>query len=105
MGTNDLILIGKIIKTSGITGFVVVQAYSEKSNRFIANEKFYIDNKPYIVENTKNSNKNHKVKFFEVNSLDEAKILIGKNIMQSEAMLPKKDKNSFYNYKKKEAIS
>ena len=98
MGTNDLILIGKIIKTSGITGFVVVQAYSEKSNRFIANEKFYIDNKPYIVENTKNSNKNHKVKFFEVNSLDEAKILIGKNIMQSEAMLPKKDKNSFYHY-------
>jgi len=98
MGTNDLILIGKIIKTTGIDGYVIVQAYSEKENRFILNEEFYIDNKPYKVENTKNSNKNHKVKFFEVNSLNDAKILIGKNIMQSKSMLPNKDKDSFYHY-------
>lgn len=98
MGKNDLILIGKIIKTTGIAGYVFVQAYSEKSNRFTINEKFYIDNKIYIVENTKNSNKNHKVKFFEVNSLDDAKNLIGKDIMQPESMLPEKDKKSFYHY-------
>ena len=98
MGSNDLILIGKVIKTTGIDGFLIIQAYSEKNNRFIPNQEFYIDNKPYIVENTKNSNKNHKVKFFEVNSLDKAKSLIGKDIMQSEAMLPNKNKDSFYHY-------
>tara|TARA_Y100000768_G_scaffold382203_1_gene362126 strand:- start:639 stop:1133 length:495 start_codon:yes stop_codon:yes gene_type:complete len=98
MGSNDLILIGKVIKATGIDGFLIVQAYSEKSNRFIANQEFHIDNKRYIVENTKNSNKNHKVKFYDVNSLDEAKNLIGKDIMQSKAMLPNKNKDSFYHY-------
>ncbi|MFL2664942.1 MAG: ribosome maturation factor RimM [Dehalococcoidia bacterium] len=98
MDSKNLILIGRIIKTTGIDGFVIIQSYSKSKIRFCVDQEFYIQNKLYKVEETKNSNKHHKVRFFNINSLENAKSLIGKNIMQREEMLPSKTDDAFYHY-------
>ena len=98
MVNKDLILIGRIIKTTGIDGFLIIQTYSKNKERFCVGQEFYIDNKSYKVQEIKNSNRHHKVKFFNIDSLEKAKYLIGKDIMQIEDMLPNIPEDTFYHY-------
>jgi len=81
---DDLFLIAEIKAVHGINGFVVVDSFSDFSERFYELNSVFLDffgsMKEFFVEDVKKFDGRFALKFKGFNSVDEVKFLIGKKI-------------------------
>jgi 16S rRNA processing protein RimM len=81
---DDLFLIAEVKAVYGTEGFVIIESFSDFSDRFFKLEYVFIEffglSKELYVENIKTINGRHAIKFKGFDSKNSADLLIGKKI-------------------------
>lgn len=96
---HKLVPIGEIIKPHGIKGELKIILYNEESRTLQKNKLVFLGENNFLkfkVEKTSYSLKKNRIKFFEINSKEDAESLRGKLINIYRSDLPDLKKNEFY---------
>ncbi|GCD78685.1 ribosome maturation factor RimM [Thermaurantimonas aggregans] len=84
MAKSEFVPVGIVLKPHGLKGHVVFKFYSASINYEDA-EHFFIEFKgaelPYFVEEIKKLPKGYKIKFEEINSLEDAEEILQKELL------------------------
>ena len=96
-----MIPLGQLIKPHGIKGELKVLFFNENSKSLKSNQSIFLkdlNNKvfDYKIENIFYHSKKNRIKFFDINTIEEAEKLRGYilNVLRSD--LPKLNKNEYY---------
>ncbi len=96
---HKLVPIGEIIKPHGIKGELKIILYNEESRTLQKNKLVFLGENNFLkfkVEKTSYSLKKNRIKFFEINSKEDAESLRGKLINIYRSDLPDLKKDEFY---------
>ena len=96
---HKLVPIGEIIKPHGIKGELKIILYNEESRTLQKNKLVFLGENNFLkfkVEKTSYSLKKNRIKFFEINSKEDAESLRGKLINIYRSDLPELKKDEFY---------
>ena len=95
---NDLIPLGKILKSKGLRGEVKVFLYNEDSNTLNKNKNIWIncnnEFKSFSIEYVKIFNRYRIIKLKDIDSIENTKDIIDKKLFVSRIDFPKA--NTFY---------
>ena len=96
---HKLVPIGEIIKPHGIKGELKIILYNEESRTLQKNKLVFLGENNFLkfkVEKTSYCLKKNRIKFFEINSKEDAESLRGKLINIYRSDLPELKKDEFY---------
>jgi len=97
---DDLFLIAEVKAVYGAEGFVLIDSFSDFSDRFSKLEIVYIDffgsSKKFVVEKIKTINGKYAIKFKGFDSKDSSDILIGKKIYVDNESAVKLSDDTFF---------
>ena len=96
-----LVPLGELIKPHGIKGEIKVKFFNDKSRSLGDKQAVFLEDKKnnlykYKIEKVIYSFQKDRVKFFEINSIEDAERLRGFVINVERSELPDLDKNQFY---------
>ncbi|MEZ5015564.1 MAG: ribosome maturation factor RimM [Flavipsychrobacter sp.] len=95
-----MVRIGKIVATHGLQGTVILKHIVEKSNWLKANDVLFValrkgSNIPYFVQEVKEKSSDEQhILLEEITTMEDAKVLVGKDVYVSEDVLGKTSKES-----------
>jgi len=98
---NKKIPLGQILKPHGIKGELKILFYNEESNSLKNNQIVFLESKEgvcseYKIERILYSFRKNRIKFFDINTIDEANQLRGYTLNVLRSDLPKLSKNEYY---------
>ena len=98
---DKIVPLGRLLKPHGIKGELKVLFYNEDSNSLENNQIIFLsdlNNKiiEYKIERIFYSFKKNRIKFFDINTIEEAEELRGYTLNVLRLDLPKLDKNEYY---------
>ena len=97
---DDFFLIAEIKAVYGTDGFVLIDSFSDFSDRFLKLEYVFIEffgsSKEFIVENIKSINGRYAIKFKGFDSKNSADLLVGKRIYVDNESAVKLSDNTYY---------
>jgi 16S rRNA processing protein RimM len=73
----DFITIGKIIATRGIKGKITIEVTTDFPQRFTPSSQVYVNRQPMLIEDTEWHQKKAVIKLDAINSVTEARKVIG----------------------------
>ena len=93
--------LGQILKPHGIKGELKILFYNEESNSLKNNQIVFLESKEgvcseYKIERILYSFRKNRIKFFDINTIDEANQLRGYTLNVLRSDLPKLSKNEYY---------
>lgn len=88
--------IGKVVTTHGVRGDVKVYPHTNVDDMFGKLKKIYIGTEEYKISSVKYAKGCPVLNLNGVNTVEEAQLLIGKQVFADEASLPKLEEDSFY---------
>jgi len=95
---DEFITIGRVLGPWGIKGKIKVSPMTDFPERFDAGATIYIEERPYIIEDTDWHKGNALVKLKHIESIDEAGEFIGKFVEISPAQLRPLPARQYYHY-------
>ena len=97
---DDLFLIAKIKATEGAKGYLLIESFSDFPNRFIKLKnvfaEFFGNIKEFAVEDILYSGEKIALKFKGIDSSDDAKFLLNKNIFIDKNNSVQLDKDTYF---------
>jgi len=98
--SQDVLVVGQIIKAHGLKGFVEVKAETDNKKRFSLGSKLLlwppVTEWPYLtIEAVKEKKDRYLLKFAELNSKNEADVVVGHSLV-IPAAAGEKPENSFW---------
>ncbi len=97
---DQYFLIAEVKAVTGSQGYVLIESFSDFSERFFRLKRVYIDffnnKKDFVVEDVKGFEGKVEIKFRGFDNQQDAKLLIGKKIYVVETDLVKLDKDTFF---------
>ncbi len=98
---NKKIPLGQILKPHGIKGELKILFYNEESNSLKNNQVVFLGSKEgvfceYKIERILYSFRKNRIKFFDINTIDEANQLRGYTLNVLRSDLPTLSKNEYY---------
>ena len=97
---DDLFLIAEIKTVYGTEGFVIIDSFSDFSERFFKLESVYLEffgsSKEFFVENVKIINGKFAIKFKGFDSKDSVDFLIGKKIYVDDERAVRLSEDTYY---------
>ena len=104
MEESRLIPVGKIVRTHGIRGLVKILPYGESLALQGAGEKVFLAGslketpETLTIVSAKNQGKMLLVQFQDLTSVDEAKGIVGREVLLPEDRLPPTQDDEYYHY-------
>jgi 16S rRNA processing protein RimM len=95
---DDLVVVGRVRRPTGIKGAVLVEVYSGDTGRFIVGDVVIADGKEYEIVGTGKSGKSVKLTFAEINSIDKADHLRDLELSVPAESLPENPPGVYYHY-------
>lgn len=101
MTKQSYLTVGKIGSTYGVRGWLKIQTYLEVGTDLLEYKRWYLssgknDLNLIEVEDGRLHGKTLIVKFFNINSPEEARLLTGKTIYLDRSQLPQLQENEYY---------
>lgn len=97
---NDLFLIAEIKSAFGKNGFLLIDSFSDFSERFLNLNSVYLEffgsSKKFFVENVKVIDGACAIKFKGFDTIDDVKILYGKKIFVDKENLVQLSENTYF---------
>jgi len=97
---DDLFLIAEVKSVYGTEGFVIIDSFSDFSDRFLKLESVFIEffgsSKELVVENVKTINGKYAIKFKGFDSKSSADLLIGKKIYVNNESVVKLSDDTYF---------
>ena len=93
------VLVGKIVRAHGIKGDVYIHPFSDNPNRFDVGNQIELQDgsKMKITASAKHATKNlYRIHFENVDTRNDAELLIGQNVYVDEKDLPELKEDEFY---------
>ena len=94
----DFITIGRIIATQGVGGKLKLQVTTDFPQRFTPSARVYIDQQPANIESTEWRTGLAIIKLDTIDSLEEAKKMVGKMIEIDESQLWPLSEGQYYHF-------
>ena len=94
----DFITIGRIIATQGVGGKLKLQVTTDFPQRFTPSARVYIDQQPANIESTEWRKGLAIIKLDTIDSLEEAKKMVGKMIEIDESQLWPLSEGQYYHF-------
>lgn len=104
MKTSRWVPVGRITRTHGVRGAVVIAAYGETLGECNADERLFVCSetvsipRPLTVEEIRPHGRQWRVRFREVKSREAAESLVGLEIGVPEEQLPPLEEGEYYYY-------
>jgi 16S rRNA processing protein RimM len=95
---NDLVVVGRVRRPTGIKGAVLVEIYSGTPDRFIPGDIVIADGKDYEVVNTGKSGDSAKLTFAGIDSIEKADHLRDLELFVPAEELPENPPGVYYHY-------
>lgn len=95
---DDLVVVGRVRRPTGIKGAVLVEVYSGSTDRFVIGDVVIADGKEYEIVGTGKSGKSVKLTFASINSIDKADHLRDLELSVPAESLPENPPGVYYHY-------
>ncbi|MDP7673319.1 MAG: ribosome maturation factor RimM [Dehalococcoidia bacterium] len=95
---ESLVAAGRIRRPTGISGTVLVEVYSNTTNRFRVGDVVSINGAEHTITETGVSGKAIKLTFESVDSIEKANLLRGLELSVTAESLPKNPPGVYYHY-------
>jgi 16S rRNA processing protein RimM len=95
---DDLVVVGRVRRPTGIKGAVLVEVYSGVPNRFAVGDVVIADGKEYEIVGTGKSGVSAKLSFKSINSIDDADHLRDLELSVPAESLPENPPGVYYHY-------
>ena len=96
--SEDLVVVGRVRRPTGIDGTLLVEVYSGKSNRFSAGDLVFIDGSEHEIIRTGASGKSAKIKLAGIDSIEKAGPFRGEELAVTIDSLPENPPGVYYHY-------
>lgn len=92
----EYIEFGKIVNTHALKGEIKVYSYTDNVDRILKLKKVYIDTNEYLVEKVRFLKNMFTFKLKEVDSIEQAELLVGKMISRSIEKSERENTDEFF---------
>lgn len=97
-GTEDLVMVGRVRRPTGIDGTLLVEVYSGNTDRFSVGDRVIVGGAEYEIVKTGKSGKSAKVKLAGINSIEGAGPFRDAEIAVRADSLPENPPGVYYHY-------
>ncbi len=95
---ENLVVVGRIRRTTGIDGMLLVEVYSGDPDRFSAGDLVIVDGSQYEIVKTGKSGKSAKIKLAGIDSIEEADLFRDAEVSVAADTLPENPPGVYYHY-------
>jgi 16S rRNA processing protein RimM len=95
---DDLVVVGRVRRPTGIKGAVLVEIYSGDPKRFALGDVVIANGKKYEITGTGKSGKSVKLTFASIDSIDKASVLRDVELSVPAESLPENPPGVYYHY-------
>jgi 16S rRNA processing protein RimM len=97
-GENELVVVGRVRRPTGIDGTLLVEVYSGKPDRFAIGDTVNTGGRWYEIARTGKSGKSAKLKLVGVDSIEAADPFRGEELAVTAGSLPENPPGVYYHY-------
>ncbi|MBT4143462.1 MAG: 16S rRNA processing protein RimM [Chloroflexi bacterium] len=95
---NELVVVGRVRRPTGIKGALLVEVYSGITDRFIVGDIVIADGREYEIVETGKSGDSAKLRFENINSIEKADHLRDLELSVRAEELPENPPGVYYHY-------
>lgn len=95
---NDLVVVGRVRRPTGIKGALLVEIYSRSSDRFIVGDVVIADGQEYEIVETGKSGNSAKLRFANIDSIEKADRFRDIELLVPAKELPENPPGVYYHY-------
>ena len=95
---NELVVVGRVRRPTGIKGALLVQIYSGIPDRFIVGDTVIADGKEYVIAETGKSGDSAKLRFETINSIEKASFFRDLELLVPAEELPENPPGVYYHF-------
>lgn len=95
---NELVVVGRVRRPTGIKGALLVEVYSGITDRFIVGDIVIADGREYEIVETGKSGDSAKLRFENINSIEKADHLRDLELSVPAEELPENPPGVYYHY-------
>jgi 16S rRNA processing protein RimM len=95
---NELVVVGRVRRPTGIKGAVLVEIYSRISDRFTVGDLVIADGKEYEIVETGKSGDSAKLRFDKIDSIEKADRFRDLELLVPAEELPENPPGVYYHY-------
>lgn len=95
---NDLVVVGRVRRPTGIDGTLLVEVYSGDINRFSVGDRVFINGSEHEIARTGKSGKSAKIKLAGVDTIEAADPFRDEELAVTADSLPENPPGTYYHY-------
>jgi len=95
---EDLVVVGRVRRPTGIDGTLLIEVYSGDSKRFSVGDRVFIDGSEHEIVRTGASGKSAKIKLAGIDSIEKAGPFRGEELAVTIDSLPDNPPGVYYHY-------
>ena len=96
--TEDLVVVGRVRRPTGIDGTLLIEVYSGDPKRFSVGDRVFIDGSEHEIVRTGASGKSAKIKLAGIDSIEKAGPFRGEELAVTIDSLPDNPPGVYYHY-------
>lgn len=100
--SEPLVPLGDIVATHGLDGWLKLNPFNPETTALASNREVFIERdgaqSAHQLEASRPHNRQILIKFFGIDSIDAAKLLVGANLSVTESSLPRLASGQYYHF-------